>query len=175
MGDCRTGHRTLGLVAVTRAAALLIAAALLGGCSAVADLSGLAAGAVAGGATANPAVGFVVAVGTDAAVDAGLKYVSRHRQQAEQDAIALAAATLPEGGSGPWQIRHDIPLGNEGGEVQVVRSIVTPIATCKEIAFSVADDPPATPVWFNTTICHQNTAWKWAQAEPAVARWGFLQ
>ncbi len=175
MGDRGTGHGALGLAAVTRAVPFLIAALLLGGCSAVADLSGLAAGAVAGGATANPAVGFVVAVGTDAAVDAGLKYVSRHRQQAEQDAIALAAAALPEGGSAPWQIRHDIPLGNEGGEVQVVRNIVTPIATCKEIAFSVADDPPATPAWFNTTICRQEAAWKWAQAEPAVPRWGFLQ
>ncbi len=180
MGDRRTGDRALGLVAVRlagagRAARLMGAVLMLGGCSAVADLSALATGAAAGGATASPAVGFAVGVVTDAAVDAGLKYVSRRRQQAEQDAIAAAAAPLSEGGSAPWQIRHDIPLGNEEGEVRVVRSIVNPIATCKEIAFSVTDDPPAPPSWFSTTICRQDTAWKWALAEPAVSRWGFLQ
>ncbi len=180
MGHCRAGHRTLGFVAVTLAGAghgapLMLAVLVLGGCSAVADVSALATGAAAGGITGSPAVGFAVGVVTDAAVDAGLKYVSRRRQQAEQDAIAAAAAALPQGGSAPWQIRHDIPLGNEQGEVRVVRSIVNPIATCKEIAFSVTDDPPAPAAWFSTTICRQDAAWKWALAEPAVARWGFLQ
>lgn len=175
MGHRRAGDRALGLIAVTPPVAPLAALLLLGGCSSVAGLSALATGAVAGGATGNPAVGIAVGVVTDAAVDAGLKYVSRRRQQAEQDAIAAVAGGLSEGGSAPWQVRHDIPLGNEAGEVRVVRGFVTPIATCKELVFSVADDPPAMPAWFNTTICRRDAGWKWALAEPAVPRWGFLQ
>lgn len=156
-------------------AALAVSVLLLDGCNNVADLSALAAGALAGGATASPAVGFAVGVGTRAAIGAGIDYAYRRRQQAEQDAIAEAASLLPEGGRAAWQVRHDIPIGNEGGEVQVVRSLDTDFATCKEIAFSVADDPPAVPAWFSTTICRQEAAWKWALAEPAVSRWGFLQ
>jgi hypothetical protein len=154
----------------------VVALLLLGGCQTAADLTGLATGGAAGGATASPAVGFIVGVATRAAVLRGLNAVERRRHRTEQDAIAEAAGDLPDGGSAPWQARHDIPIGDTDGEVRVVRSIDTPLAACKEIAFSVADDPPPAPLaWFGTTICRQADGWRWALAEPAVARWGFLQ
>jgi hypothetical protein len=148
---------------------------LLTGCSSLADIAGLATGAVAGGASANPAVGYAVAVGTAAAADATFKWISRHRQGAEQDAIADVAGNLKEGQTASWRIRHTIPIGNERGEVRVVRELVTPLATCKEIAFSVADDPPEPDAHYVTTLCRDADQWKWALAEPAVDRWGYLQ
>jgi hypothetical protein len=175
MGDRRTGDRALGRIAVKRWIGLLPVALLVTGCGTVADIAGLATGAVAGGATANPAVGYAVAVGTAAAADAAFKWVSRRRQGAEQDAIAAVAGGLPEGKTAPWAIRHDLPFGNEHGEVRVVRDIVTPLATCKEIVFSVIDEPPEPPAHYGTTLCHQAETWKWALAEPAVPRWGYLQ
>jgi hypothetical protein len=148
---------------------------LLGGCSSFANIVGLATGAVAGGTSANPAVGYVVAVGTAAAADATFKWISRRRHGAEQDAIAAVAGDLPEGQTAPWEIRHDLPFGNEHGEVRVVRAIATPLATCKEIVFSVLDDPPEPPAFYAVTLCRQSERWKWALAEPAVERWGYLQ
>jgi hypothetical protein len=155
---------------------VMAALLLLGGCRTAADLTGLVTGGATGGATASPALGFVVGVATRAAVLHGLNVVVRSRQTTEQDAIAAAAGDLPEGGSAPWQARHDIPIGNADGEVRVVRAIDTKLAACKEIAFSVAEDAPAPPAaWFGTTICRQADGWKWALAEPAVTRWGYLQ
>ncbi len=63
--------------------------------------------------------------------------------------------------------------------MQIVRAIDNPLAECREIAFSV-EDPPDPPSWFDASICKQTFAqgeqrWKWATAEPAVERWGFLQ
>jgi len=182
MGERRTGGGAVGLAALRRpgGAVLLAAAVALGGCSAVGDLVGLAAGGVAGGATANPALGFVVGVATAAAADQAVVYFNRTRHRAEQDAIAAVAGPLPQGSQAPWEIRHDIPFGNEHGDVRVVREIASALATCREIAFSVLDDPPSAPAWFTTTICAKDAnargpEWKWALAEPAVERWGFLQ
>lgn len=159
-----------------RALPLLLGLALgLGGCHDAAVVTGLIAGGVAGGTTANPAVGYAVAVGTNAAADYGFKYVARVRQRAEQNAIAGAAGGLEPGQTAAWRIDHTIPLGNEHGEVQVVRLIDTPLAACREIAFSVQDGPKKPPAWFDASICRQAARWKWAVAEPAVERWGYLQ
>jgi hypothetical protein len=161
-----------------RPVAALAVLALLGGCSSAAQITGLAAGGVAGGATANPAVGYAVAVGTDALADYTYKYAGRVRQRAEQNAIAGAAGPLQPGDIAPWRIDHTIPIGDEHGTVQVVRLIDTQLATCREIVFSVADTPHP-PAWYGATICRQDFAngprWKWALAEPAVERWGYLQ
>jgi hypothetical protein len=182
MGVRRAGHRTLGQPAVN-CRAVVAATALpllfLGGCSTAADVTALIAGGAAGGATGNPAVGYAVAVGTDAAADYAFKYYGRLRQRAEQNAIAAAAGNLAPGQTADWRIRHDIPVGNEHGRVQIVRVIDTPLASCREIAFSVAD-PPHPPSWFDASICRQSFGngaerWKWATAEPAVERWGYLQ
>jgi hypothetical protein len=165
-----------------RRAALLLAALLpaplLGGCEhsqTAAQVTGLAAGGIAGGASANPAVGYAVGIATAVAADEFLKWAGRVRAHGEQEAIAAAAAGLPEGQAGPWRIAHTIPVGDEDGEVRVVRALSTPLAECREIVFSVAD-PPRAPRWFATTICRATDgAWHWALAEPAVPRWGYLQ
>jgi hypothetical protein len=153
----------------------IAALVLLTGCRFIAELSGLATGAAAGGATASPAVGYAVGIGTQVALEELFKWSGRVRAHAEQEAIAAAAAGLPEGGVAPWYIDHTIPIGNEGGEVRVVRVIDTSLATCREVVFSVADRPPAAPAWYATSICHEASGWHWALAEPAVDRWGFLQ
>jgi hypothetical protein len=153
----------------------LLPLALQTGCKTVAELTGLAAGGAAGAASANPAVGYAVGLGTAVAADELFKWMGRSRARAEQDAIAAAAGDLPEGGAAPWHIRHSIPIGNEGGDVHVVRVVTTSLATCREIVFSVADEPPAAPAWYAGSICHEAAGWHWALAEPAVDRWGFLQ
>ncbi len=175
MGLGRAGHGALGQSAVRRVLPLPMLALLLAGCSTAATLTGLAAGGVAGGATANPAVGYAVAVGTNAAADYAFKYVARVRQRAEQNAIADAAGGLLPGESAPWRIEHTIPIGDEHGRVQLVRTINSPLATCRELAFSVEAGAKAPPAWFTATICRQPQRWKWAVAEPAVERWGYLQ
>ncbi|RYF04830.1 MAG: hypothetical protein EOO40_10850 [Deltaproteobacteria bacterium] len=149
--------------------ALLLVLPLLGGCTVVSDIAGLAAGGAAGSATANPVVGYAVGIGVRAGVDELRRYVVRRRQQGEQDAIATAAGEAPLGQSRAWAIRHSIPIGNEQGTLTVVREISTPLTTCREILFSVDKDV------FTTPVCRQPTGWKWAAAEPAVDRWGSLQ
>ena len=158
---------------MTRRLLPMLGAAMLGGCAAVSDVAGLAAGGGAGAATANPAVGIAVGVGVRAGVEEVRQYVVRRRQQGEQDAIADAAGEAPLGEPRPWQIRHAIPIGNARGELAVVREYTTPLTTCREVVFSVEDGDRLS--LFTTSLCRQATRWKWAAAEPAVARWGFLQ
>jgi hypothetical protein len=125
----------------------------------------------------NPVVGYAVAIGVRAGTDSAVDYVVRVRQNAEQTAIATVAGPLPPGVVRPWAIEHAIPIGDEHGEVQVARVISTPLAVCEEIVFTVApnkDPRPDDPRYVATT-CHQADGWRWASAEPAVARWGFLQ
>jgi hypothetical protein len=145
---------------------------LLSGCKAAPQIAGLIAGGVAGGASANPAVGFAVGVGTVAVADFAFKYETKRWHRSEQDAIAAVAGALPEGGRAPWEIRHDLPIGNEHGRLEVVRVIDNPLAPCKQVMFSVQED--AAEQWFSADICQQATSWKWATAEPAVPRWGAL-
>lgn len=146
---------------------------LLAGCTFVSDVAGLAAGGGAGAATANPAIGFAVGVGVRAGVDELGKYVTRRRHGGEQDAIAEAAGNAPLNEVRPWRIRHTIPVGNAHGTLTAVREAVTPLATCREVLFTVEDDGAAVP--FTTTICLNENRWRWAAAEPAVPRWGLLQ
>jgi hypothetical protein len=159
---------------VTWRAAVLLAVLALTGCSSLGYLSGLVAGGGAGVATGSPFIGYAVGVAVDTVATEAVKYYGRNRQQAEQDAIAAVAGDMPQGGVAPWRIRHDIPIGNEHGVVRIIRQIDTPIADCREIAFSV-EDPPTAPAWYISSICKQTRHWKWAAAEPAVDRWGNLQ
>jgi hypothetical protein len=178
MGVRRTGHRAVGFIAVTQlAAAALTLCGLLAGCSSAGQISAVVVGGVAGTATANPAVGFAVGVVTDAGVNWAVRYYGRERQGAEQDAIAQIAGELPVGTSADWKIEHTIPMGNEHGRLEVTRSIDTALAPCKEVAFSVVADDDKAPKqsWYLTDVCRSDEAWKWAAAEPAVPRWGFLQ
>ena len=144
---------------------------LLPGCELGADFVGVAAAAGAGSASANPAVGIAVGIAARAGADRIEQYISRKRVQGEQDAIAEAAGSAPLGAPRAWEIRHTIPIGNEHGQLAAVREIRTPITTCREILFTVEDDGEI----FTTTLCRGVARWKWAAAEPAVDRWGYLQ
>ena len=162
---------------MTRGAWPLVAVLLLAGCKAAPQIAATVAGGAAGAATANPAVGFAVGVATDAAANYVFRYYGRTRQQAEQDAIAQVAGLLPPGGEANWKIEHDIPIGDEHGTLQVVRQIDNPLALCKQVMFSVDEGKgeKLKRAWYSADICHQADWWKWASAEPAVERWGFLQ
>jgi hypothetical protein len=166
-----TGDGTMGRVAVRRWP--LFALIALAGCTSTARIAAVVTGGVAGATTGSPAIGFLVGVATDAGANYVVRYYGRVRQGAEQDAIAQVAANLPIGTEADWKIEHTIPIGNEHGRLQVVRDIDSLLASCKELAFSVDDGKDRS--WFTTDICKQADQWKWAAAEPAVERWGFLQ
>ena len=183
MATCGRVTATSGRVRPTRGRAraasvlLLLSAIALAGCKAAPRLVGLASGVATGAATANPAIGFAVGVATDAATRAGQQYVGRAWQRTEQDAIAAAAAGLGVGGRTTWRVEHLVPVGNEHGELVVVRPIDNPLAPCEEVAFSVEKGSGADVrrSWYTTTLCRQGDAWAWAAAEPAVERWGYLE
>lgn len=162
---------------MVRLAGPLVAIVLLAGCKAAPQIAAAVTGGAAGAATGNPALGFAVGVATDAGANYAFRYISRTRQGAEQDAIARVAGDLPVGTEASWKIEHTIPIGDEHGRLRVVRAIDSPLATCKEIAFSVEEGKAdkLKSNWFISDICKQNETWKWALAEPAVQRWGFLQ
>jgi hypothetical protein len=156
---------------------LLLVMLVLAGCTSTAQIAAVVAGGVTGAASGNPAVGFAVGVATDAGANYLIRDYGRSQQGAEQDAIAALAGELPVGTQASWKIEHFIPFGNEHGQLQVVRQIDSPLAVCKELAFSVDEgkDEKLKRDWYTTNICRQAETWKWASAEPAVERWGFLQ
>jgi hypothetical protein len=164
---------------VTPAAARLVPLLflLLGGCKFAGDLVAAGAGGAAAGVTANPAIGIAVGVGVNAGIDATFAYVGRKWQQAEQDAIAADVAAMQPGAQRPWAVRHIVPIGDEHGEVAVVRAIDTPLTVCKELVFSVESGSGAalTRHWYTTDACRDGDHWKWSLAEPATERWGPLQ
>ncbi len=158
-------------------AVLLAAGLLLGGCKDLGTIAGIASGSASAAATGNPAIGIAVGIGIGATGNFLVRYFSRVRAGAEQDVIATTAGGLPLGGSAPWAIHHTIPIGNEHGDLRVIDLINTPIAVCKTVMFSVADGsgPKAPQRWYQIDVCRDPRGWKWATAEPAVLRWGFLQ
>lgn len=149
----------------------------LSGCTAVSTVTGVAAGVATGNATGNPAVGASIAIGVKAGVDEAGKYVSRRSQENEQDAIAAASGTMRVGERGTWQVKHRFTRSVDHGEVRVLRVIRTPLTACKEVLFSVVKDQgeKMSRSWFKTNTCQNGEQWKWALADPAVARWGMLQ
>lgn len=175
MGVGRTGDGAVGRAAVKTLP--LAAVVLLAGCNTTAQIAAVVSGGAVGGATANPALGFAVGVAVNAGANYVVRYYGRSRQGAEQDAIAQVAGELPVGTEAAWKIEHTIPIGDEHGQLRVVRVINSPLAACKEIAFSV-DEGKGEKLkrdWYTSDVCKQAKEWKWATAEPAVARWGFLQ
>ena len=173
MGDGRAGDGALGVAAVRLALCLML---MLAGCQSIGAISGAAVGIASGTGTTNPLVGYAAAVGTQAAVDALVGYIARKRQQGEQDEIAAVVGRLAVGETAAWKIEHDIPYGNEHGDVTVVADIENALAPCKQVAFTVMDDdaPDGPHGTFVTSACAQGARWKWAQAEPSASRWGFL-
>jgi hypothetical protein len=154
----------------------LVCCAALTGCAVVSDISGAAAGFAAGAATANPAVGVGVGITVRAATREAVTRLARKQHALEQNAIATAAGDLSVGETQRWSLERAI-VRDTHGEVRVLRAIKTPLAVCKEVAFSIADkaDENASVAWFTTTACREGARWKWAAAEPAVERWGNLQ
>ena len=177
MGLGGARNRAVGRAAMRPSATRLwplFALLALSGCNASSSqIVAVVTGGIAGASTGSPAVGFLVGVATDAGANYVIRYYGRSRQGAEQDAIAQVAGDLPIGTEADWKIEHFIPVGDEHGRLQVVRDIESPLAACKELAFSVDDGKQRS--WYTTSICKQAQQWKWAAAEPAVARWGFLQ
>ena len=186
MGDRGARYRTVGCSAVIfarwRVLGILLA---LGACSennpavtSAGPVSGAAVGIGLGGITANPLIGYAAGIGTQAAVTALQKYLSRKLHQGEQDNIAKIVSRLPVGESAPWRIHYEIPIGNEHGDVTVTREISSPLTACKQVAFTIITSykPGAIRPVYVTSACEESDGtWKWAEAEPAVARWGFLQ
>lgn len=155
------------------AAALVLAGLSLQACRAIPDIAGVAAGAGTGSLSANPAVGIAVGIAVRSGLRVLTNYIDRKRAAGEQDAIADAAGAAPLGTARPWEIRHTIPIGNERGELEAVREFATPLTTCREIVFTVVDGEDRDIL--TTTLCRQPDGWRWASAEAAVDRWGYLQ
>jgi hypothetical protein len=162
----------LALTLATAAGSLMVA-----GCGSIGAAAGAAAAITTGVATANPAVGIGVGIAVQAATDEAVNREMKSLHGDQQNAIAVAAGISAAGESQPWRVKHPLPVENGHGEVRVLREFSSALATCREFAFSVADgeDPGAHEDWFVATACKQESGWKWASAEPAVARWGNLQ
>lgn len=140
----------------------------------------MAAAGIANAVTSNGAVTAGIGIGAQAVALAGVQYLERRVHDAEQQDIARTAGPLAVGEVAAWHVSHDIPIeAAERGEVAVSRVIVADPSglDCKEIVFSV--DSLAHNKWrrdfYTASICRDGAEWKWATAEPAVARWGSLQ
>ena len=159
-----------------RLLALAACTSALAGCSSIGGFLGAGAAFITGAATANPIVGISVGIGVKAAADQGLQYIAKRKHRSEQDAIAEVVRDMQPGQRARWEHAHRIGSGVDRGEVRVVRTIETPLATCRELLFSVERDGEKPRVdWFTTTACRNGDVWRWAAAEPAVERWGNLQ
>jgi hypothetical protein len=154
----------------------LALAALLSGCAAVSDITGAVAGFAAGALTANPAIGIGVGIAVRAGTAETLGRIARVRRDAEHRAIVAAIADAPAGERRIWSLDREVG-GDTHGEARVVRLIETPIAVCKEVAFTVSrgEGTVAFGDWFTTIACFDGQSWRWAIAEPAVERWTNLQ
>ncbi|MCB9957415.1 MAG: hypothetical protein H6843_02270 [Rhodospirillaceae bacterium] len=159
-----------------RAIAALAGSLALGACSGTADfgteVASIGAGALAGGLTGNPLIGFAVGAGTQIAFSEGVDYYNREAVRLVQDAIAAEAGEAPEGESRTWAVESDVPLVDATGQVQVLRDFGGDIA-CRQIVFT---DEDIEDMYFVTVICRgDNGTWYWANAEPAVDRWDGIQ
>ncbi|MGF6923080.1 hypothetical protein [Paraburkholderia sp. 40] len=166
-------------------AVALVVSSALSGCSslysegAVAG-AGVAGAAVAGKVTSNAAVATGIGLGAVAAARAGVQYSERVVHTNTQNSIAQAAGPLEVGAVAPWSITHSFPIeDDEHGRVTVSRLISTGALDCKEIVFSVDQNPtrdkPASSAFYIASVCRDGQNWRWASAEPATERWGALQ
>ncbi len=180
LGVGRAGDGAMGLAAMRSRAPLacLAVAGLLAGCSSIGGFTGAVAAAASGTLTTNPALGLTIGVAVQAATDTALHKLFRDMQADEQDRIAAIAGDMKVGEQRTWDIHHRIPFSDERGELRVVGMIDNALATCKEVMFSVVGESKKAPTrqWFVTQTCREaDGQWRWAAAEPAVARWGSLQ
>ena len=163
-----------------RPGSALLAPALLGvlalaGCQSVGAGAGAIAGIATGAATVNPLVGTAVGLGTQAAVNALVMYIARSQQADQQDTIAASAGKLPLGSATEWKITHVLPFGDAHGTLRVAGTIPNPLADCREIVFTVVNGHRQADYVTTECAAKGSARWRWAQAEPATDRWGFLQ
>ncbi len=180
LGLGRAGDRALGVPAMNGRAlfAGLACVGLFSGCTSIGGFAGAVAAIATGTATTNPAIGVGVGIAVRAGTDAEFRKIFRDMQADEQNRIAALAGGMAIGEQQSWDIHHKMPFTDERGELRVVGVIDNALATCKEVMFSVAGGSKQTPTsaWFVTQTCRQSDGqWRWAAAEPAVARWGALQ
>ncbi len=162
---------------------LALCTVALSGCGSVltastADVAGIAGAGAASAVTKSAGAAAGIGLGIAAGANAGLQYVERDVHEAEQDRIATAAGGLQPGVIGHWDVSHKIPIeDDEHGDLVVTRLIGSADFACKEIVFSVDTVEKKIPhrAFYTATVCQDGTAWKWASAEPATARWGALQ
>ncbi|MCB8881832.1 hypothetical protein ACELLULO517_16410 [Acidisoma cellulosilytica] len=140
--------------------------------------AGVAGAGIASAVTKNGSVTAAIGLGTQAAAATALGFVERSVHADEQQRIASVAGPLPIGGVAHWSVDHAIPIEADAhGEVAVSREISAAPLACREIVFSVDQihKHQSDRQFFVTDICRDGKAWRWASAEPAVARWGTLQ
>jgi hypothetical protein len=160
------------------ASVMLVASALsLSGCQSIGAATGAVAGVATGAVSTNPAVGIGVGIAVQAVTDEAVKRTMKRLHRDQQDVLASLAGATPVGGTRPWQVKHWLPVENGQGRIRVTRAFSSALALCKDFVFSVADGdkPGAQEDWYMATACEAKQGWKWASAEPAVARWGSLQ
>lgn len=172
---------------IVRRSLVVVSAVLLGlsltGCESVltettADVAGIAGAGAANAVTSNAALATGIGLGIQSGARFGLQFVERRVHGAEQDRIAAAAGPLPVGGVAEWSVRHRIPIEpDEHGEVVVTRLLGGGDMLCKDIIFSVDHTVKGglRRGFYTASVCRDGTAWRWATAEPATARWGTLQ
>jgi hypothetical protein len=155
----------------------LSAAVLLCGCSAVGGISGGVAAIASGSATGNPGVGVAIGIGVKAAVDTSLKALSRRAANEDQTRLATAIGAMSVGETQSWHSDHFFSFNDVYGTVTLVRMFETPLAACREALFTAdtgkAPSPDAPS--FVARVCQGDNGWRWAEADPAVTRWGALQ
>ena len=176
-----------GMFGITSIRAALLAGTFLllglSGCGSVltegtAAGAGVAGAGIASAVTKNGTVTAAIGLGVQAAAATGLGYVERTVHAEEQKRIAAAAGPLATGEVAQWSVNPSIPIeDDERGEVTVSRDISGAPLECKEIVFSVdrVQKKELSRQFFVTDICLDGSNWRWATAEPAVARWGSLQ
>ncbi len=161
----------------------LLAALGLSGCGSVlsagaSDLAGVAGAGVAGAVTTNAATAAAIGLGTQSLAREGVRYLQRRVHRAEQEAIAAAAGPLEPGAVTRWSVEHSLPLEDYAqGQVVVSRGFGAGSFRCKELVFSVETTRrrELQQAFYVATVCRDGGPWRWASAEPAVARWGGLQ
>lgn len=171
---------------ITRGALLAAALLSLSGCGSIltqstSDVAGAAGAGIASAVTSNGSVTAAIGLGVQSVASTGLGYVERRVHHREQLAIATAAGPLATGAVAPWSVVHTIPIeDDEHGKVAVADAF-NGLFPCKQIVFSVDKTHKTkgvvipTSQYYVTTICHNGGSWHWAEAEPAVSRWGSLQ
>ena len=162
--------------AIVRLTAGLAGALALGGCTGFSEIAGdvgaVGVGAVVGGLTGNPLIGFAAGAGAQLALSEGVDYYQREAVDLVHEAIAETAGEAPAGERRAWTVDSTLPLVEAGGEVQVLRDFGGDIP-CRELVFT---DDDIDDTFFIAVVCQgEDGRWRWAVAEPSTDRWSGLQ